>query len=627
MIQTDRENYTELLEGTLNATDNIILITDTKGNIIEYNKAAYKFAKQHNINSDSQNISEISIKILEKIKTAVRTKKSQTVKIERGNKNYDINIYQIKNKNKKITKYIAIFIHDITKRIKTQEALIRTAEKLSTAERITKLGYWEMIPAIDRVYWSNEIYKIFGITPKEIDLNLDSIFQFINEEYHDQIIDDLDYVLKNGGTKSGMFKLTRKDASHRYCKYTIYKMVEDNITKLYGTQQDLTELIETQNQLKSAIKYADQTNKHKSQFLASASHDLRQPMQALNMFVDALSNEELSPKQSNLVSKISASAEALRDLLDNLLDISKLDSGKVENQPTGFYIGDLIKQIAEEYIDIAAQKNIELRYIETNKKVFADPIHVERIIRNLINNAIKYTNSGKILIGGRVRNRLYTIYVVDTGIGIPKDKLKTVFDEFFQINNPSRDKNKGVGLGLSIVKRLTSLIGTSIDINSVEERGTSFNFSIPLAKNSPTIKSIKYKNYQELKDEYRYLNIIIIDDDKEIRLALKAALSSTFENIYTCSNGPEALRSITLNNKIPDIIISDYRLEDGEIGTDVIDAIRGKADKFIPAIILTADKTPQIATSAKTKKYLVVPKPVTSTTLRKKIIEEWEKWT
>ncbi len=625
MKQSNKKAYIELLEGTLNATDHVILITDTDGNVIDYNEAAKKYAKKHNINL-SFNMRETNLKVFEKIKKLIKTQKNQTMNVERSGKHYDINIYPIKNSKKELTKYVAIYLHDITKRIKTQDALLKTAEKLSTAERITKLGYWEMVPAIDRMYWSSEIYKIFGITPKEIDLNLDSMFEFIDEDDHDKTIDDLDYVLKNGGTKSGLFKIIRKDGSHKYCKYTVYKMIEENITTLYGTLQDLTELIETQNQLKSAIKYAEQTNKNKSRFLASASHDLRQPMQALHMFVDALSHEDLSDSQAKLVSKISSSADALRDLLDNLLDISKLDSGKIDNHPIDFHIGELIKQIAEEYTDIATQKDIKLKYIDINKIVHADPIHVERIIRNLLNNAIKYTNSGKVLIGGRVRNRLYTISIVDTGIGIATNKLREIFNEFFQINNPSRDKSKGVGLGLSIVKRLTTLIGSNIDVNSVESRGSNFSFSVPLSKKAPKIKSIKYKTPRKIKNEYSYLNIFIIDDDREIRRGLKAALSSTFDNIYTCSNGPEALRSITLKNKIPDIIISDYRLEDGEIGTDVIDAIRGKADQFIPAIILTADKTPHIAASAQTKRYSVVSKPTTATTLKKKIIEEWEKW-
>ena len=215
--------------------------------------------------------------------------------------------------------------------------------------------------------------------------------------------------------------------------------------------------------------------------MAQASHDLRQPMQALNIFIATLFEEGLSSRQHEILSKIETSAHNLNNLLNNLLDISKLESGGIKYEPQAFNIGQLIKNISHEYSELASCKHIKFHALVHNGEVYSDPILIERIIRNLLSNAFKYAKN-KIVLGCKRQQDYIRIMVLDNGPGISDDDKSKIFDEFYQSPQITDNRKHGAGLGLTIVSKIATVIDTKIEITTIPGRGCCFSFLLPLLK-------------------------------------------------------------------------------------------------------------------------------------------------
>ncbi len=226
---------------------------------------------------------------------------------------------------------------------------------------------------------------------------------------------------------------------------------------------------------------AERASHAKSTFLAAASHDLRQPMQALFLFADTIELRLRGRPEQRVMDDFRRSLEALRSLLDSLLDISKLDAGLVRPQPVGFPLADVLDRLAAEYRPLAEAKGVELRVVGSTAQVCSDPTLLGRILQNLVHNAVRYTERGRILVGCRRRRAAIEIMVRDTGIGIADKHAEDVFAEFFQIDNDARDREKGLGLGLAIVRRLSRLLGHDVRLCSRPGAGATFTVSVPLA--------------------------------------------------------------------------------------------------------------------------------------------------
>lgn len=256
---------------------------------------------------------------------------------------------------------------------------------------------------------------------------------------------------------------------------------EGERNKIAGTFQDITKLIEMQKDLEKAKRSAEASDRSKSYFLAQASHDLRQPMQALRIFISTLEEEPLDNRQKELLGKISASADNLNNLLDNLLDISKLDSEGFEACLGNFDISDLLKNIFFEFHEIARSRGIHFHTSLCHYTVCSDALLVERVIRNLLSNAFKYTRN-KVLLGCKRENDRIRVLVMDNGEGITAEEKERIFDEFYQSRNINDNSRSGAGLGLSIVRRISDILGLDISVDSRPGRGSNFSFLLPLEK-------------------------------------------------------------------------------------------------------------------------------------------------
>ncbi len=347
------------------------------------------------------------------------------------------------------------------------------------AEKTAHLGYWELDVETKRFYWSREMYRIFGyakvIKSHKRNLIREGIFAEDFSFYKQQI----KKLFSGARLVGGKIRLRRPDGEIAHCRFRAGFVMSGDKKKIAGTFQDITQEIKAKEELKAAKKKAEDANKAKSYFLAQASHDLRQPMQALQLFVQSLSEEKLKASQQKLVQKISASAAGLKSLLDNLLDISKLDSGGIKFEIQRFNIGTIFCRLCLEYHQTAAAKGLDVICRIGHFEVETDSFLLERIIRNLFSNALKYAKH-KILISCRKERDEACIRIIDDGCGIREQEQRLIFEEFYQSKEVKDNRSNGAGLGLSIVKRLAVLLEAKVHIRSRYGYYSAFEVRIPL---------------------------------------------------------------------------------------------------------------------------------------------------
>jgi signal transduction histidine kinase/ActR/RegA family two-component response regulator len=372
------------------------------------------------------------------------------------------------------------------------------------------------------------------------------------------------------------------------------------------------ELIARLRQEKSV---AEDASSAKSRFLAAASHDLRQPVHALSLFVAALRPRVTDREAARMLDHIDSSVQAMGGLFNGLLDISRLDAGVVEVNAQSFAIQALLERICRDYTGDAAAKQIELRLRPTRAAAFSDPLLVERIVRNIVANAIAYTDSGRVLVGCRRRGRSVLIEVWDTGRGIPTAEQARIFQEFYQVGNPERDRGRGVGLGLAIVKRLTALLGHPLRLRSQPERGSVFTLQLPYS-DAPLAATPRVLDVPQAADGGAGL-VLVVDDEAAIQVAMKDLLEGWGYKTIIAGSCDALLEKLADCPDRPGLIICDYRLRAHENGIHVIQRLRSEYnDDDIPGMLITGDTAPDRLRDARESGLLLLHKPVSNTRLR-----------
>ncbi|HYH22786.1 MAG TPA: MASE3 domain-containing protein [Azospirillum sp.] len=385
--------------------------------------------------------------------------------------------------------------------------------------------------------------------------------------------------------------------------------------------RDVTDREQADSKLRQALieqdrsrRAAERANAAKTRFLAAASHDLRQPVQALLLFAHALYGRLDGHPARALVDTMRQALDALKTLLDGLLDISKLEAGVVVPKVQPFAVATLLDQLEAEYAPRMAEKGLRLRVVRSSAWVDSDPTLLLRILRNILENALRYTQSGGVLLGcrrgpggGRLR-----LVVADTGPGIPRDRLDDIFEEFVQIANAERDRAQGLGLGLAIVKRLANLLDHPVDVRTAPGRGACFTVAAPLAR--PPRATAPAGRTAEAPPEHGFA--VVIDDEAIILDGMRALLESWGFDVETAVSADEALRVIAARRRPPDVLISDYRLGGGRTGVEAIRAVRGAWGAAVPSILLTGDTGPDRLLEAQRSGVDVLHKPVTPGQLR-----------
>lgn len=355
-------------------------------------------------------------------------------------------------------------------------------------------------------------------------------------------------------------------------------------------------------------------NRAKSRFLAVASHDLRQPMHALGLFVAQLKECEHNAESRPLVLRIELAVTSLRELLDALLDVSRLDAGVVTPSITDFGVTEVLGRIENSFAAAAEAKGLRFRIVRSRCVLRSDAALLERILINLVANAVRYTESGGILVGCRRRGARIRIEVWDTGVGIATEHQDVIFHEFFQVGDPALDRQKGLGLGLPIAARLARLLDGRIEVRSRKGRGSVFFVEVPrgVSVRVPVLNtgSIRWD------DRLRGTFVVVIDDDELVRDAIEGLLLQWGCKVMTAATGKKALTDLAQHSRHPDAVLCDYRLPREENGREVIARIRERAGCELPAALITGDTAPERLLEAKEAGIQLLYKPLQPARLR-----------
>lgn len=345
----------------------------------------------------------------------------------------------------------------------------------------------------------------------------------------------------------------------------------------------------------------------KNQFLAAASHDLRQPLHAAGLSLNLLKDHVQDSSGQLLLNNIIDSNKSLNQIFSGLLDISRLDANVVVPAKKTFHLDQLIQRIAEQFLPIAEHKGININVECDSITAFSDPVLLDRILQNLITNAISYTNAGVVTIRCRQTNDKHLeIEVHDTGCGIAEIEQEHIFSEFYQINNHARDKTKGFGLGLAIVKRLCDLLKIAIKLDSKQDEYTRFRLTIPKGDAATPDYYSRSSKTISLAEK----TVLLIDDEETIRKATKSTLDDWGCVAIVAESIEHAINLLQETDAIPDIIISDYRLANNETGVQAVEAIFEELNTMLPAIIITGDTSPDRIKEATEGGFELLHKPV-----------------
>lgn len=369
-------------------------------------------------------------------------------------------------------------------------------------------------------------------------------------------------------------------------------------------EQALADLSERNRELAVARALAEEANRSKTRFLRAASHDLLQPLSAAKLFLSAFRDTPLDELQSELAQRLAAAFESVEELMHAVLDISRLDSQRIEFQRKPVDLGDLFRRLAIEYAPTAQDKGLKLSFAPTSAVVESDPTFLRRIAQNLVSNAIKYTDQGGVLIGVRKRGGRAWLEIMDTGIGIAATDRARIFDEFQRIGREGGAP--GMGLGLSIVRRACAKLGHPIAMDSEPGRGTVFRISLPLITPETEAK--------RTMDALCGLSLrgrvaLVIENDDAMRRAYQLILADRLGMVARVTGGiPEALAQ--MGDDPPDVVIADYNLDNGDTGLQAIRDLRAAAGQAVPAIIVSARRDPELGRASLELGVPVLEKPV-----------------
>ncbi len=390
-----------------------------------------------------------------------------------------------------------------------------------------------------------------------------------------------------------------------------YRTEDNRIGGVVVTFLDITDRKRSEQALREAKEAAEKANTAKTRFLTAASHDLRQPLQALSLLNGALATKANTPQAVEIVEKQGKTLKSMGGLLDALLNLSKLEAGTITPELSDFPVGSLLERMHSDFEEQARCKGLILRVKPCTHAIRSDPALLERIIHNLIANAVEQTSSGGVLLGCRRRRTKLRLEVWDTGPGIPPDQLQGIFAEFYQLDKSARPQ-RGLGLGLSIVNRLAQLLGHSLDVRSRPGKGSVFAVEVPVVKKRirPGSNAAKEPGEEAAQADMPQASILLIEDDPAVLDSSRLLLETLGLKVATATTGSEVFSCLEANGGgWPDLIIADQRLP-GETGVEVVQQIRNTLRRDIPAIILTGDTSPEAVKLFETTSLSVLYKPV-----------------
>ena len=427
----------------------------------------------------------------------------------------------------------------------------------------------------------------------------------INRVLMDRVERDMD---AHGGNAYGLFRTA----------ITLEAQVSARTAELskltHQLMHEVAQRREAEKALLAAKAEAEQANLAKTRFLAAATHDLCQPLNAARLFLGALGDEVATDRAYELVGRIDAALDTVDELLSALLDISKLDAGAWPVALTSVAVGPLLERLAEEYRPQATAAGLDLRVVPSRAHVRTDRHLLERVMRNLISNAIFYTAKGRVLIGCRHARDNVTLQVWDTGIGIPEQMRDEIFREFQRLGNAPRRDGKGLGLGLAIVDRISRLLGLDVAVTSTVGRGSCFSVNVARCRQAEASETTERPAAPQPVLTGKC--IVVIDNDQAALDATRAVLDGWGCRFVGATSSVDAVTQLATGTSGPDLIIADYHLDDDTRGTDAIETLRARYGHNLPAMVVSGDRSSDLKSALKAAGFVFLAKPASPARLR-----------
>jgi signal transduction histidine kinase len=365
----------------------------------------------------------------------------------------------------------------------------------------------------------------------------------------------------------------------------------------------------------AARERAEAANLSKSAFLAAASHDLRQPLHALSLLLSTLQEKTREPEATQLLTKIATSADSLDTLFKGLLDLSRLDAGSVTPERKPVALEPLLNRLENDFRPLTAAKGLEFARTRTEAWAISDPEMLERLLRNLLDNAVKYTERGRIEVRLEEGASSVRVMVRDTGIGIDERHRERIFEEYYQIRNPERNRRQGIGLGLAIVKRMCDLLGHVIRVESQPGQGSTFELTLARCSPPPATAHDERRTGAGSVEALRGLVVVVVEDDLEVQDATRMLLEGWGCRVVVAAGGAEALERLARRGLEPDVVLADYRLAGSETGLDAIGQLYGRYGDM-PAAIVTGEINAADLKIPESMPVIVMQKPLRASDLR-----------
>ncbi|AZT85205.1 PAS domain S-box protein [Marinobacter sp. NP-4(2019)] len=429
------------------------------------------------------------------------------------------------------------------------------------------------------------------------------------------------------GSVTGFFVLIRDITDRRKTALALEqaydnleRRVKERTSALTGLnnqlRQEITERAAVEARLRDAKLEAERANLSKTKFLAAVSHDLLQPLNAARLFTSALLEQSFGPKAEGLVRSVSTSLDDVENLLGTLVDISKLDAGVIKPDVTAFDLRDLLNNIAREFRQMAMAEGLRLDFVASSAIVESDSQLLARILRNFLTNAVRYTGSGRILLGCRRRQDHVQLQVWDTGPGIPEDKLTEIFQEFKRIRPAGSQPDKGLGLGLAIVDKISRMLGHEVSVSSIEGKGSVFSVKVPLGRLQPKRPVADQNRTESFDSGLGGARIWVIDNDPSICAGMKTLLEGWDCRVVTAVSLADLENQLDPADSPVDLILADYHLDNDENGVDVVAEINGRRRCPAPVVMVTANYTNELKQHIRELGHLLMNKPVKPLKLR-----------
>ncbi|MEK0081831.1 response regulator [Benzoatithermus flavus] len=504
-------------------------------------------------------------------------------------------------------------VTDITDRKQAEEALRESEVRFRCAIEEAPIPVMMYAETGELLAMSRTVTQITGYSREEL-TDLDAWLRLAYGERADEIREIVRaHFEKRSAFPEAEFVIRTASGEERTWQFTAGKpdRLADGRRYTVAFAMDVTERKQAERTCQQAKEAAERANAAKSRFLAAASHDLRQPLQALDLQRAILARKIADPELLETLRELGLSIDVMRNTLDTLLDLSQLETGAIRPEIREFDLEGLFQRIGSEFRQLAAAKRLELTVVPTSVIVRSDPRLLERVLQNLVSNAIKYTRAGRILLGCRHRGGKARIEVWDTGIGIAKDQIEAIFEEFYQVANPARERRFGLGLGLSIAQAAAELLGSRLSVRSTVGKGSVFSLEVPLVRRAEPGEPLPRGSRASADVENLSATILLVEDDAAICGGLRALLELEGYAVTAVAGGREALALVEQGICRPGLVIADQNLPGDLSGVETVRRLRRLlGSRHLPALIVTGDVLPEHLAAIRLAALPYLTKPV-----------------